>query len=110
MREPLPLYCKTTAAWAAAARRGQSGEQAAQAAGKAWKTPFGNGFPREDMEAEHERVFGGVVGFERVLAEAGEPRGDEAGDGWDCSETTRFGRYAHRLWDGLLDYEQLVDG
>jgi exodeoxyribonuclease V gamma subunit len=106
MREPLPLYCKTTAAWAAASHGGQP---AADAAEKAWTTPQGNGFAHEDKEAEHERVLGGVVGFDRVLEEAGEPRGDEAGDGWDCSEPTRFGRYASRLWGGLLAHEQLVD-
>jgi hypothetical protein len=50
-----------------------------------------------------------VVGFDRVVAQAGAPRADEDGVGWERSETTRFGRLARRLWDGLLDHEDLVD-
>ena len=28
---------------------------------------------------------------------------------WERSETTRLGRYARRLWDGLLDHEEVTD-
>ena len=34
------------------------------------------------------------------------PRPDEA---WDETETARFGRYARRLWGGLLACEVVVD-
>jgi len=44
-----------------------------------------------------------------MLAQAGSPRHDESGAGWDGTEATRFGRYARRLWDGLLDHEELTD-
>jgi exodeoxyribonuclease V gamma subunit len=104
MREPLPLYCKTTAAWAGAAYHGRAGEKPAAAE---WLSDYR--FPREDRDPEHELVLGGVVGFERLLALAGAPRDDEGGDGWQSSEPTRFGRLARRLWDGLLDHEELVD-
>ena len=32
-----------------------------------------------------------------------------AGAGWDVFETTRFGRYARRVWDDLLACEEVVD-
>jgi exodeoxyribonuclease V gamma subunit len=104
LREPLPLYSKTTAAWAEAAYRHVPAERAARAA---WTSDYG--FPREDQDREHQLVLGGVVGFERMLEEAGAPRPDEAGDGWAGSEPTRLGRLARRLWDGLLDHEALED-
>lgn len=102
MREPLPIYPKTTAAWAAAARRG---EDPRKAAGAAWTSGFK--FPREDKDKEHVLVLGGIIGFESLAAAA--PRADEKGDGWESAEQMRLGRYARRLWDGLLDHEQLVD-
>jgi exodeoxyribonuclease V gamma subunit len=104
LREPLPLYCKTSAAWAEAVYRHKPGERPAETA---WTSAYN--FPREDQDPEHQLVLGGVVGFERLLAEAGAPRDDEGGDGWDNSEPTRLGRLAGRLWDGLLDREVLVD-
>ena len=45
--------------------------------------------------------------FQDLLAEA--PRADESGDGWDPSEDSRFGRYAVRLWSGILAHEELTD-
>ncbi len=104
MREPLPLYLRTSAAWAAAVRQGRDPEKAAS---KAWTSDYG--YPREDKDREHVLVLGGVAGFEWVLAAAGPPRAGEEGDGWAGSETTRLGRYACRLWDGLLDHEEVVD-
>ncbi len=38
---------------------------------------------------------------------AGAPRADEVA--WDPSGSTRFGAYAHRVWDALLAHEQVVD-
>jgi exodeoxyribonuclease V gamma subunit len=104
MREPLPLYCKTSAAWAEAAYRGKP---AAKAAETAWASEFN--FAREDQDPEHVLVLGGVVGFERVVT-AGAPRDDESGDGWQSNEATRFGRLARRLWDDVLDHEELAEG
>ena len=45
------------------------------------------------------------VPFDDLLLAA--PNADEAGAGWPADETTRFGRYARRLWDGLLAHEEL---
>jgi hypothetical protein len=49
------------------------------------------------------------VGCDEMMARAGAPRDDEWGAGWEVSESGRFGRLARRLWDGLLDHEELVD-
>jgi exodeoxyribonuclease V gamma subunit len=102
MREPLPLYCETSAAFAAA---GGAGPVPARRASKAWTSEFGR--PREDRDDEHVLVLGAGRSFGELLAEP--PRDDEAGDGWDADQPTRLGRYAHRLWDGLLGVEEVVD-
>jgi hypothetical protein len=47
------------------------------------------------------------VPFARLLDAP--PGPGEEGPGWEAAETTRFGRYARRLWSGLLDNEELVD-
>jgi exodeoxyribonuclease V gamma subunit len=96
MREPLPLFRDSSAAYAVGG--------AARARAE-WETDFRA--LREDREPEHLLVFGGALPFERLLAEA--PRADERGDGWDASEPARFGRYARRLWSGLLAHEELQD-
>lgn len=102
MREPLPLYCKTSAAYAAAVAAGKDGRAAA---GKEWATSWN--YPKEDAEPEHVLVLGGT----RTIAELFEdvPRDDEQGDGWAIDESSRVGRYARRLWDGLHTREELID-
>ena len=100
MREPVPVYCKTTAAWA----KGAVAKRQALAA-KQWTSEWGS--PREDKDPEHMEVLGGVVPFAQLLEEL--PRQDESGEGWDEGEETRFGRYARRLWSGLLTYEKVTD-
>ncbi len=101
MREPLPLYCKTSAAYAAAVAAGEDGMKAAEGEwASAWQ------YPKEDAEPEHLLVLG-----ERTVEELFDapPREDEQGDGWAADEPTRAGRYARRLWDGLLAREELND-
>jgi exodeoxyribonuclease V gamma subunit len=102
MREPLPMACETTAAYAQAAARGEDPQDAAA---HVWASSFT--FGKEDREPEHVLVRGGVATLSELLAET--PRADEEVTGWVSTEPTRFGRYAHRLWDGLLTYEQLAD-
>lgn len=96
MREPLPLYCATSAAWAA------GGDRRRRDAGQEWETAWE--FPKEDAEEEHVLVLGERLSFDEILDE--QPRGDEAGPGWDEDDDSRFGRYARRLWDGLLAREE----
>jgi exodeoxyribonuclease V gamma subunit len=100
MREPLPLYCKTSAAYARAAA---AGGDAARAARGEWASAWS--FDREDREPEHQLVLGGVRTFEQLLEEP--PRPDEAGEGWAADETTRLGRLSRRLWDGMLPAETI---
>ena len=104
LREPLPLYCKTSAAWAEASYCNQPAEKPASAA---WTSSYN--YPRENKDTEHVLVLGGEVGFEEMVARSGAPRPDEVGDSWDVFEQTRFGRLARRLWDGLLDHEEVTD-
>jgi exodeoxyribonuclease V gamma subunit len=91
MREPAPLACLTSAAYAEAGIGPARG---------AWESTFE--FDREDREPEHVLVRGGVVGFDDLMAEPA--RTDEP---WDMDEPRRFGRWARRLWDGLLQHERL---
>jgi exodeoxyribonuclease V gamma subunit len=87
MREPPPLYCLTSAAYAAGGN-----------ALTVWESAR---FPGEDAEPEHELVLGGRVPFTAVTEAAA--RTDER---WDMDETRRFGRWARRLWDPVLRHER----
>jgi exodeoxyribonuclease V gamma subunit len=102
MREALPIACLSSAAYAAAAARGANPVPAAR---RAWESTWK--FDHEDREPDHLLVLGGERSLDELLAEP--PRAGEAGDGWDASETTRFGRYARRVWDDLLACEELAD-
>ncbi|HEX5621729.1 MAG TPA: exodeoxyribonuclease V subunit gamma, partial [Solirubrobacteraceae bacterium] len=86
MREPAPLYCLTSAAFAA-------GENPRQV----WES---GKFPGEDAEPEHELIFGRVP-FETITMAAARP--DER---WDPDETRRFAQWARRLWDPVLEHER----
>jgi exodeoxyribonuclease V gamma subunit len=74
-----------------------------EAARREWASSFE--FDREDREAEHQLVLGAVRTLDELLDEPA--RGDEVGPWWDPDERTRFGRWARRLWDGLLQWEEL---
>jgi exodeoxyribonuclease V gamma subunit len=77
MTEPLPIYCKTSAAFA----EGRNPEND-------WTTRD-RGFNNEDSHPEHRLVLGGQRPLAEVLAD------------------DRFGFYAHRLWDPLLAVEKV---
>ncbi|HVM00147.1 MAG TPA: exodeoxyribonuclease V subunit gamma [Egibacteraceae bacterium] len=100
MREPLPVYCATSAAYAEIAGKGED----PRAAASRWYTSQPT-FAREDREPAHRLVLGGVRPFDELLAEG--PRPDECGDGWFDEEPSRLGRHARRLWSGLLAVEEL---
>jgi exodeoxyribonuclease V gamma subunit len=95
MREPLPLYCATSAAYAEAARKG---DDAVAAAGAAWTSDFN--FDKDDKELEHQLVLGGVLTIEDLLGEPPCPGED------DPADATRLGHYARRMWAGLLAHEE----
>ncbi|MDQ6728781.1 MAG: exodeoxyribonuclease V subunit gamma [Actinomycetota bacterium] len=100
LREPLPLFCQTSAAYAQAAHGGQDAELAGR---RAWESEWN--FDHEDRELEHQLVLGGELPFTRLLQLA--PQAGEDGPDWRHDELTRFGRLARRLWDGLLACEQV---
>jgi exodeoxyribonuclease V gamma subunit len=100
LREPLPLYCATSAAYAAAAA---AGDDPVAAARREWTSDWS--FDREDREPEHQLVLGGVRSLDDLLAEPS----DAAEEPWEIVDTTRLGRLARRLWDGLLASEELVE-
>jgi exodeoxyribonuclease V gamma subunit len=86
MREPPPLYCLTSAAYAA---------------GENPTTVWESGrFPGEEAEPEHQLVLGSRT-FADLMIEGA--RTDER---WDMDETRRFGRWARRLWDPVLEHER----
>jgi exodeoxyribonuclease V gamma subunit len=100
--EPLPIACKTTAAYARAVR---GGGDADAVAAEAWEGTYN--WSGEADEPEHVLAFGRGLSFELLCRE--DPRDDERGPGWEPSERTRFGRYAARLWTGLLDVEEVEE-
>ncbi len=102
MRAPLPLYIKTSAAWAEAVT---AGRDPAASAGRAWTSSYE--WDNEDKDPEHVLVLGAPLAFDAMVARSGQPDSDERG--WEPSEDSRFGAYARRLWDGLLAHEQMVD-
>ena len=99
MREPLPIACLASAAYANAA---VAGTDAVAAAAKEWESGFGR--DREDKEPDHQLVLGGVRALGDLLEREPGP-----GEGWALGETTRFGAYAQRLWAGPLRIETVDD-
>jgi exodeoxyribonuclease V gamma subunit len=98
MREPLPLYCETSAALAA-----PPAASARRRASEAWTSKYER--PREDRDEEHVLVLGQGRAFDDLIEER--PRDDED---WRADEyDARLERYAHRLWDGLLSVEEVTD-
>ncbi len=102
MREPLPLYAATSAAYADATL---AGDEAIAAAASAWDGQWN--WPGEGADGAHALVLGGVVPFDDLLEQT--PAPGESGPGWADAEPTRFGRLALRLWSGLLEREELTD-
>jgi len=105
MREPLPLYCKTSASYAAARRSGAD-DADVPALGE-WEST--RDFRRENRENEHLLVLGGELSFVEMVARSGVPGDDDAVEGAVPGESSRFGLYARRLWDGLLEFEKITN-
>ena len=102
LREPLPIACLSSAAYARAAAADKDPVALAR---KQWQSGFRP--TGEDEQPEHKLVYGGTLALDDLLVQL--PRPDEAGEGWDETEVTRFGRYARRLWSGLLGHEVVTD-
>ena len=104
MREPLPLACKTSAAYARDRALGREPGEAAQEARKAWEST--NNRDNENRDKEQLFVLGEELTFPEMLTFTGIPSADEVVD-LDPSEPHRFGVYARLVWDGLLDLERV---
>ena len=102
MREPLPLYCKTSAAYAAAVAAGKDGRAAAE---KEWTS--GWNYPKEDASRSTASCSAGR-GRWPSCSRSGRATTSRATAG-TLDEPSRAGRYARRLWDGLLAREELID-
>ena len=96
--EPLPLPCKTAAAFAEARNGGRHPEKAAA---RDWDS--NHRFPGEAADRNHRTAFGGELRLDELLALR--PTDRETGDGWAEDEVSRLGRLARRLWDPLLARE-----
>jgi exodeoxyribonuclease V gamma subunit len=102
MREPLPLYCKTSEAYAAARKAGA--DDVDDRARKRWETSQRER-PNEDGDAEHLFVLG-KLSFKELVAQSG-PLDEDECDWLVPPETSRFCLYARLLWGGLLEHETL---
>jgi exodeoxyribonuclease V gamma subunit len=89
MREPLPIGCASSAAYAA---------RGTEAARKEWESTWN--IDKEDKEPEHQLALGGVLSFDELLRIA--PRDDET---FESDEPTRFGRLAKRMWADVVACE-----
>jgi exodeoxyribonuclease V gamma subunit len=93
LTEPLPLYCKTSAAYAEAVSGAKPNRF--QAAGM-WDDEWG--FP-ENADPEHVVVLGSSATYESLLLEP--PSGVECGAGW-ADVASRFEALALRLWQPIM--------
>jgi len=91
MRAPLPLYTDTSWAWARAIH---AGEDARKESKSFW--------PAELADTSNALVLGEGADLDRLLRE--EVPDHEAGDGWPGS--SRFERYALRLWTPILEHQE----
>ncbi|KAA0020078.1 exodeoxyribonuclease V subunit gamma [Antrihabitans cavernicola] len=95
LREPLPVAPASSSIYADRRVRGASPADALATADKEWSSKFGEA---------NDRHLAFAHGPDLALAQLGSdsPIGDEAT--W-ADESTRFGAFARRLWDGLLSNE-----
>ena len=101
MRAPLPLACKTSAAWAEGRRHQLDQPQMLERGQREWES---GQFPGEGDEEEHVYVFGPRLPFRALLQP--QPLVADACLQWPEDEATEFGRLARLVWDPLLDIEQ----
>lgn len=98
LREPLPIACKTSHAYADAANKGFDPPRWAV---REWASEFR--FDKEDREPEHLLAFGGQQPLGFLLAPP--TRADERD--WHTTDGTRFGVFARRLWAGVFAHEKV---
>ena len=93
-RSPLPVYAKTSYAYALRRREGRSPEAALGLADRDWRS---GRFPGECDAPEAVAVFGEGASIELLIAAPPLP-----GEAWWPDEPRRFGQLSRRLWDPIL--------
>jgi exodeoxyribonuclease V gamma subunit len=110
MREPLPIFCATSAAWAEACLKPERGESPRKRAQAKWSSSYDKDFG-EASEPEHMVVLGGKVDLDRLLEASSGTRGANEVGAHNAlrrrSEESRFSRLACQLWGTVLAHEQL---
>jgi exodeoxyribonuclease V gamma subunit len=104
MCEPLPLFCKTSAAYALGRALGREPDEAEQSARKEWESSQSR--DNENRDKEHLFVLGGEITFPEMLSVTGTPAEGE-GDDLLAAEPHRFGVYARTVWAQLLELERI---
>jgi exodeoxyribonuclease V gamma subunit len=104
MREPLPIACATSAAWAEARYLDNERHEADKRAGETWVGS--SKVPGEIANPEHRYVWGKTYPLDRLMAEPASP--GEGGPGWPVTDVSRFATLAFRLWYPLLAHEKLA--
>jgi exodeoxyribonuclease V gamma subunit len=102
MCEPLPLFCKTSEAYAMGRAMGREPDEIALTARKQWESS--NDWDNENRDNEHLFVLGDELSYSEMVTRSGIPSTAE-GAGLDPPEPSRFGVYARRVWDPVLDLE-----
>lgn len=101
MRAPLPLACRTSAAWAEGRRDRLEQPAMLERAQRQWETSH---IPGEADDEEHVYVYGRGLSIRSLLRDG--PTTEERALGWPAGESTRFGGLARLLWDPVLDAEE----
>ena len=84
LREPLPIACKSSAAYAEALR---DGSDPVKAATSEWDGPWN--FAGEGEDLEHQLAFGGILRLRRAARDAPRSTPTRAGCGTTCSRGSR---------------------
>ncbi len=104
MREPLPLACATSAAWAEAWYLDNERHEADKRAGEKWVGS--SKVPGEVTNPEHRYVWGKAYPLDDLMEQ---PTSQGEGSfGWPVSDASRFATLACRLWYPLLAHEKLA--
>jgi len=96
-REPLPLPVATASGYATSRLAGNTVEQALEDAERTWRESY------ERTDAHHVLCWGEDAALRDVAGEAG-----EAERAWGTEERLRLGALARRVWDPLLDHEEMA--
>jgi exodeoxyribonuclease V gamma subunit len=104
MREPLPLACATSAAWAEAWYLDNERHEADKRAAEKWMGS--TKVPGEVANPEHRYVWGKAYPLDDLMELAASQ--GEGSYGWPVSDASRFATLACRLWYPLLAHEKLT--